>query len=80
MKYKVKDVEVDLPLTVEAIEDYIKQCKSTPILQDDLTNQMAQLMMKTILFRDVLICISSGASHYKELAKAALKMEYTKLE
>jgi hypothetical protein len=31
--------------------------------------------MREMLYRDVLICVRSGAAHSRDLAEAALKME-----
>lgn len=71
MTYMVKGAEVRLPLTTEAIQDYIAKRQTT------VTNERDDLVYTLHLYRDVLRCIQLGAGHGKDLAIAALKIEET---
>lgn len=63
MKYKIKNEEVTLPLTVEAIQNWIKD------------SGIHAESLRFLLYRDILICLKTGAAHGKELAEAALVLE-----
>jgi hypothetical protein len=65
MKYIAKGMEVSLPLTVESIENLLSSIHS---------KEAASLILID-LYRDVMLCVASGAGHAKDLAIAALKIE-----
>lgn len=62
---------VGLPLTTESIEYWVKEYRKHRhgAGEEDFNKNKAEL------YRDVLICVKSGAAHSRELAEAALKLE-----
>lgn len=77
MTYKIKGEEVQLPLTVEAIEDWITEQRKYFDLEDpdNPANLMSLHDLRARLYRDVMIVISTRAGHAVDLAEAALKLE-----
>lgn len=71
MTYRVNNEIVSLPLTENAILHWIKE----KIANEDLKDANIMNAIKATLYKDVLICIKSNASHAKELINLALKLE-----
>lgn len=74
MSYKVKNTIVSLPLTVEAVVDYVESSSTQESLDEIKLNNL-----KLKLYRDVLVCVRTGAAHARELATEALKLEDLKI-
>ncbi len=82
-RYKDKDGnELDLPLTVECIQNYIERRRKEFNLDDpeDPTNIFHLQSVRAELYRDVIFCIRQGAGHGVDLCREAWKLEFIYLD
>ena len=78
-RYKDRDGnELDLPLTVECVQNYIKRHRQDFDLADpdNPANVFRLQELRGELYRDVIFCIRQGAGHAVDLAKEAWKLEF----